>query len=146
MITVLNLPLVVPNIALSTKLFRLTDDYTASWLIDAKKYTIKIPRGFMWDGASIPQFLWSIIGFYPGGIMLPPSVVHDWIYICKGWLVNEEDGTIFYMSRKECDLLFRAHMIHVGMPDRKLNLAYKGVKWFGWTYWSGLKEKLKRKK
>lgn len=133
---VVSLPLEVPNIALSHKLFTLTQAYEAAWVNDGVYYRIRIPSGFIWDGASVPQILWSVLGFYPGGIMLPPSVVHDYIYIAKGKVYNLASNEMVCISRKECDLLFKAHMEFVGMPKRKLTLAYKGVKWFGWTYWN----------
>ena len=132
---IISLPLEVPNIAISNKLFELTQDYKTSWISKGVRYQILIPKGFVWDGASVPRALWSVLGFYPGGIMLPPSVVHDFIYIAKGNVFNLATNESVHISRKECDLLFKHHMEYVGMPKRKLNLAYKGVRWFGWTYW-----------
>jgi hypothetical protein len=48
------------------------------------------------------------------------------------------------MTRSECDLLFKEHMIHVGMPQKKLEKAYFGVKHLGWLYWNDVLKIFKR--
>lgn len=136
--TINSLPLEVSNIPQGFKLFQLTENYIASWTYNNKERTILVPVGFQWDGASVPQFLWSFTGLYPGGIMLAPSVIHDWIYISKGRLTDYITGETFRMTRAECDLLFKSHLEYVGMPEAKINIAYKGVKYLGWTYWYNL--------
>ena len=45
--------------------------------IDAKNESWKAPRGAVVDGASIPQFAWSIIGGPFEGLYRDASVIHD---------------------------------------------------------------------
>lgn len=45
---------------------------------------VRIPKGFIWDGATIPRFLWSILGVTPFGWANPASLKHDWIYYLEG--------------------------------------------------------------
>lgn len=143
--TILRLDLQVPHKPRPDGLYELTDDYIVSWIYKGVTRTIRIRRGFIWDGASVPRLFWTILGFYPGGIMLPCSLPHDDIYINKGIMIDDSTGEFFKMTRKECDLLFKAHMEYVGMPQKKLNRAYLGVKYFGWLYWNDVIKFFKRK-
>jgi|LakMenEpi03Aug12_release.lakeMendotaPanAssembly.Ray.scaffolds.fasta_scaffold288380_3 hypothetical protein len=62
---------------ISEKEAYLLTDYTIDTIIG--KITIK--RGFIFDGASIPWFAWSIIGETPfNGKILPAAIVHDILY------------------------------------------------------------------
>ena len=40
---------------------------------------IEVPRGFLTDFASIPRWLWSLVG-EPSGPWAPAAVVHDYLY------------------------------------------------------------------
>ena len=40
--------------------------------------TVVIPKGFIFDGASIPRPLWSLIN--PTGLLLIPGLIHDYGY------------------------------------------------------------------
>lgn len=90
---------------------------------------ISIPAGYEWDGATIPRFAWSIIGYYPMGKMAEPSLVHDWIYVNKGNL----NGVTF--TRKESDDLFYTHMIAAGVEPKAAKRMYRIVRIFGFYYW-----------
>ena len=58
------------------EMFKLVGDYA---VYHGERFIV-IPRGFMFDGASIPPFAWQIIStpFHPR--MIAPSLVHDWDY------------------------------------------------------------------
>ena len=101
--------------------FRLLQDYTYKG--------IEIPMGYEWDGATIPRFAWSLIGYYPMGKMAEPSLVHDWIYVHKGL------GTF---TRKECDDLFYTHMIENGVEEKAAKKMHRLVRIFGFIYWREL--------
>ena len=53
-----------------------------------------IPRGFEFNGASIPRPLWAILS--PTGLLLIPGLIHDYAYrYGQLWaLENEEDGEV----------------------------------------------------
>ena len=40
--------------------------------------TIIIPKGFVFDGASIPRLLWGLLS--PTGLLLIPGLIHDFGY------------------------------------------------------------------
>lgn len=49
-------------------------------LIDKKHdrvYSFTIPKGYKWDGASIPRLFWRLIGSKTDSAFLIPSLVHD---------------------------------------------------------------------
>jgi hypothetical protein len=110
--------------------FRLEEEYIAEWYYKGKMYKITIPKGYEWDGATIPRFLWSILGYYPMGKMAEASLIHDWIYVNKGIL---EEG--FTMTRLECDKLFKQHLIAIKVDDKAINRIYRTVRVAGFYYW-----------
>lgn len=42
-----------------------------------KKYNFIIPKGYCYDGASIPRFFWRIIGANTDNRFLVPALIHD---------------------------------------------------------------------
>jgi len=92
-------------------------------------YNHTIPHGTTWNGATIPRLAWSILGYYPHGIMSEPSLLHDDLY------VNEGSSDITKFSRKEVDQVFYSHMLYVGVKPISAKIMYKCVRAFGWVYW-----------
>lgn len=80
---------------------------------------IKVNSGFEFDGASIPESLWSIYGCPFGGLYSAPSCIHDVLYASH----------IF--SRKESDKLFHKAMIACGVEETKAKQMYLAVRAFG---------------
>lgn len=51
-------------------------------LIDSiknKTYKFTIPKGFCYDGASIPRIFWRLIGANTDNSFLIPALIHDWL-------------------------------------------------------------------
>ncbi len=135
MIQILNLNRIVHNEPLGIKEFILIDSQETTFSLNNEIVTLEAPKGFIWDGATIPRLFWSIIGYYPAGIMLPPSLWHDLIYINKGILFNKETNTDIFISRKDCDLLFKEHCVIMGVNPKAANKMYNIIRKFGWIYW-----------
>lgn len=70
------------------KLFKLKNEH-----IDDDFPDIRVPQGFITNGASVPKFLRDIIS--PTGEMFRAAVVHDYLYYSK------------IVSRKKADAIFR---------------------------------------
>lgn len=92
-----------------------------------KQYVILAPKGYDWDGASIPfGFRW-IIGAKGSPEFLVPSMVHD--RLC------ENKGFIDY-NRKLSSIIFRELLIAYGVSKFKANIMYEAVdafqKFMGW--------------
>jgi hypothetical protein len=139
MINIIELNKVVCKEAIDKKTFVLVRNQSTTFELYGKRITLSAPIGFEWDGATIPRVLWSILGYHPAGIMLPPSLWHDYIYKHKGVVINMEDGDEVFISRKSCDLLFYYHCLHVGIPERKAKRMYTGVRIGGVIYWRDLR-------
>ena len=42
-----------------------------------KQYTFKIPKGYCYDGASIPRLFWRVVGSNTDNRYLIPALIHD---------------------------------------------------------------------
>lgn len=138
------------------KHFILDEDYSYCWTMEAhnaddhnQKYpvttTITVPKGFRWDGASVPKMFWSW-GFETDGKHRAAALVHDFIYIHEGKL---PEGTMVssYLdyenviqhgsfSRLDSDRLFGKMMSQAGVDKTRKKIMTIVVKYFGWIYWS----------
>ena len=64
--------------------FILLEDVT----VEALGYKITVKKGFDFDGASIPQALWSVYGNPLSGKFRIAALVHDALYVVKKCLEN----------------------------------------------------------
>ena len=77
---------------------------------------IKIPAGFIFDGASTPRIFWSIIPPYK--MTKRAACVHDWL--CRN-AKNKED-------RKEADKIFMEALEEMGLNRFRIIIGYMGVR------------------
>jgi hypothetical protein len=64
-----------------------------------QQYEFHVPKGFRWDGATIPWFVWWIVGSKTENRYRLPSMIHD--YMCNNkYIVN--------FNRKLSSDVFRA--------------------------------------
>lgn len=86
---------------------------------------ISIPKGFEYDNASVPQFLWGIVKPVNDGLLA--SLIHDYLYINK----HKHN-----MTQKQCDdeMLFWLKIINKEPIDNYIR--YYAVRLFGWTKWN----------
>lgn len=88
---------------------------------------VHIPRGFRWDGASIPFALWSIIGSPFRPEYMVPSMVHDYLYT---------HGYSMGISRKRSDKIFRKLLLVQGVSESGAQTLYDGVRIGGGSHYS----------
>jgi len=102
------------------------------WLIEEDYYlnlpwlemTICIPKGFVFDGASVPRFLWPFMA--PTGIMFIAGLYHDFGYRYDSWIdanykpVYKHAGKVFFDGQIEKTASY--------INDAKITPA---VCWFG---------------
>jgi hypothetical protein len=129
--------------------YELMQDFILHYVTpDGRHLRIKIKAGFIYDGASVPRWLWSLSGLHPDGPMRNASLVHDLIYVLKGLLDQSSDLVEVYehsgghfkritydFTRKECDKLFKRMLLQDGLKKSKANLAYVGVRLGGAFLW-----------
>lgn len=75
-----------------------------------------IPKGYKWDGATIPRIFWSVIGspFQPK--FMRASLIHDYLY-------NSPEH-----SGKCIDSLFKQILIADGVSRTEANIMYASVR------------------
>ena len=78
---------------------------------------VTVPKGFLFDGASIPRGLWNILRV--GGVQLYGACVHDYCY------------RTHVVDKKTADDLFLEALLDKGVSEIKANTMYKAVDWFG---------------
>ena len=83
---------------------------------------ITVPKGFITDGASIPQMFWGL-GLSPWGDYSKSAVLHDWMYASQ------------IVTRLEADNIFLESMDALGISEIKANLMFKMVRWFAGSAW-----------
>ena len=130
-------PLIIP---ISPRLYKLVASYSYLWLKDGVQHELGIRKGFIYDGASVPRALWSLIGLRPDGLVRPAALLHDYLYRFAGDLpagsyVRSDDGPLVW-SREAADRLFARVMREAGVGKWKRRMAYRAVRTFAWRAWS----------
>ena len=92
-------------------------------------YDIKVFRGFITDGASVPKSLQWL--YNPYGKYINAAVIHDYLYS-----TYNNTG----INRTLADKIFKHIMKETGVDNRTVRRFYNAVKYFGETSW---KPKLK---
>lgn len=148
-----NMPVVKP-IPIDTKNINFFKKYWRSFqprkwelikdfIIPIKYNCVIIPKGFVFDFASIPRALWGIMS--PTGILLSGSVPHDFGYRYKGLLIKTPNQKIYFeeMKKSEIDDVFYTISKKVNDMTALPWIAEKMVNTFGWIAWhQNRKEKL----
>lgn len=105
---------------LSSKKAVLLQDYIYS----INGYDIKVFRGFITDGASVPKSLQWL--YNPYGKYINAAVVHDYLYS-----TYNNTG----INRTLADKIFRHIMQETGIDKRTIKRFYIAVRCFGETSW-----------
>ena len=106
-------------------IWQLGKDYTPAVFPD-----LTIPRGFMWNGASIPKMARFILSNEELGV-LEASCAHDLLYANGGRI-----GNGVKLTRKQADTIFRHELIYYGIGSIRAYLAYEAVRMFGGSHWN----------
>lgn len=118
------------------------------WLMTVRTWTIGndwhfsvngedyvIPKGFVFDGASVPKFLASWLS--PVGVLLIGGLVHDYIYKYKVLIKKDKKSATDEMNQKQADQLFRDINIEQNGFHFLNNLAYWALRIGGFVAWNG---------
>jgi len=116
---------------METRKWELTEDFNYS--IDGIQYTI--PKGFVFDGASVPKFFRSWLS--PMGVLLIGGLVHDYGYKYETLLHKNKHTNNGLRNQKWMDETFRDINISVN-GFRTINyLAYYALRLGGFLAWNG---------
>ena len=88
-------------------------------------YRIEINKGYNWNGANIPRFLWRIVGSQYNPEFLPASMVHDWLCENKQFILRH--------GVKISSDIFRDILILYGVSKQKAWLMASCVRGFQYT-------------
>ena len=113
-----------------TRKWEIVSDY--HYVVDGKE--LVIPKGFIFDGASVPKFLHAWLS--PMGVLLVGGLIHDYGYKYQTLLCKGKKKSIGTKTQKELDIIFRdVNIIQNGF--RLINyLAYYGLKLGGFAAWN----------
>ena len=101
--------------------------------LNGEKYVI--PKGFVFDGASVPKFLATWLS--PVGVLLVGGLVHDFVYKYTVLLKKGKKQTSVPMSQKDADVLFRDINIEQNGFHLLNYLAYCALRIGGFVAWNG---------
>ena len=144
---------VVKNIG--RRKWQLMEDYPCYFKLSGIWYKVVIYKGFVYDGASIPRFAWSILGKTPMGQHDSGTIFHDLVYMVKDGIINNQCHHVAYvalpqgwqtvkalkLSRKEADkIMFNIIENTKGVVidrkmSRQLRLMYRSIRIFGGVMW-----------
>jgi len=112
-----------------TRTWKITKDF--NYNINGIDYII--PKGFVFDGASVPKFFRSWLS--PMGVLLIGGLIHDFLYGYQVMLLKGKKQCSSVMTQKESDKLFRDINIEVN-GFRAINyLAYYALRLGGVIAW-----------
>ena len=95
----------------------------------------QIPKGFVFDGASVPKFARSWLS--PMGVLLSGGLVHDYVYKFEVLRLGGKKGSTEKKSQKWADELFRDICIDVNGFKVINYLAYYALRLGGFMAWNG---------
>jgi len=116
---------------LGTRTWEIGKDWNFS--VNGENYVV--PKGFVFDGASVPKFLASWLS--PVGVLLIGGLVHDYIYKYKVLVKYGKKQTSDVMNQKQADELFRDINIEQNGFHFLNNLAYWALRLGGFVAWNG---------
>lgn len=126
-----------PNITpISDNLYVLVTTYTVTVAIKKTTIPIEVPAQYMTDLASIPPLVRGLLNLNQDGLYRGAAVVHDYLYHChvKPYPFSVPAPGI-YLTRKECDDIFKTLMQEADESPFRVNLFYWAVRTFGWMYY-----------
>lgn len=97
-------------------------------VVESLGYSVTVKKGFDFDGASIPKWLWSIYGSPLNGNYVVASLIHDGLYASQK------------VSKKVSDKIFLDIMKQSNVGYIKRTSMYLAVKMFGGKDWKEANE------
>jgi len=131
---------------ISPKLKKICKTWTGKWRYNGNERFMTVLIGYVYDGGSIPRFVWSILGITPSGPGDGGFLPHDVLYRAMGGkkpdaylgcTVLDENGEAVQLSRKEADWVLGEGMKFGGIAKHRVALAIPFVRMFGKKHWGG---------
>ena len=94
-----------------------------------------IPKGFQFDGASVPKFLATFLS--PVGVLLIGGLIHDYAYKYACLKTTNKKEPILLLNQKKADQIFRDINIEINGFYFLNYLAYWALRLGGFVAWNG---------
>lgn len=111
-----------------------TWEISKDWQFTVNGENYVIPKGFVFDGASVPKFLATWLS--PVGILLIGGLVHDYVYKYTVLLKKDKQSTSEVFTQKKADQLFRDINIEQNGIHFLNYLAYYALRLGGFLAWN----------
>ena len=111
--------------------WEISKDFTFE--LHGTKYVI--PKGFKFDGASVPKFLATFLS--PVGVLLLGGLVHDYAYKYAALKPALQKSSRLILNQKQADKIFRDINIEINGFYFLNYLAYCALRLGGWFAWNG---------
>ena len=108
-------------------------ELTEDWVYQIDNFAYVIPKGFVFDGASVPKAFRSWLS--PMGVLLMGGLVHDYGYKYQTLLYASKKGGNGVQTQKSMDETFRDVNIFVNGFFVLNYLAYYGLRIGGFLAW-----------
>lgn len=120
--------------------FEIIEDYI--FYIPWFDIRVKIPKGFIFDGASIPRIFWFLLA--PTGILFIPALFHDYGYKYNKWLDNNNNDIFVNAGKKFFDEQFGKLAVWINDMTILDYTAFFALRGFGYISWYKHRKKDKR--
>lgn len=118
------------------KVWVLMFEYTIVINIRTEPIEFRIPQNFEFDLASIPRWIWPLIGSFELSLVAP--LIHDYLYQWRGQPLYHQYAKLApvapVLTRAEADEIFLDLMIAEKVASWKAKAAYRAVRLFA-TRW-----------
>ena len=119
----------------SIRKWELTEDW--EFKLPDDEPVVVIPKGFIFDGASIPRPLWGILS--PTGLLMIPGLIHDFAYRYDYLWALDSEGRAYKYKEKSGQWAWDSMFRRVGLKVNALafidTLAWIVLAVLGWWSW-----------
>ena len=116
--------------------FKLDNDVIVTIDTDERRFSFKIKKGYIWNGADIPRLLWRCIGSRTDNAYLIASMVHDFMLEFKKHIIEDvlKNSMELKEYRRLTSLVFRQILKDTGTNTIKANIMSWCVDVFQMTF------------
>lgn len=124
---------VIPSVVIAQLNASRDYEVQADYTYDTGSCRITVPRGFIYDRASIPAIVWPIIS--PDSLGNVAPLLHDYLYRHGGRLPKDRVHPYRTFSREETDNLFLELMTKCEVIAWRRSAAHQAVRMFSQFAW-----------